>query len=142
MLLFIVLVSISFAHHFEIVLMFLFCLLDTNFKHQALAHTSNPSFSGGRGQEELRSKPDWANSLQDPILKKTHHKNRTGSESRCRPCVQTPAKQQKKKKKRKRKTLSWCQWLTPVILTTQDHSLKPVQTNSSQDPIWKILSTK
>jgi hypothetical protein len=39
-----------------------------------VAHTYNPSYSGGRDQEDCGSKPAWAHSLQDPILKKTHHK--------------------------------------------------------------------
>jgi hypothetical protein len=30
----------------------------------------NPSYSRGRDQEDCSSKPDWANSLQDPISKK------------------------------------------------------------------------
>jgi hypothetical protein len=37
-------------------------------------HACNPSYSGGRDQEDLGSKPTQANSLQDPISKKTHHK--------------------------------------------------------------------
>jgi hypothetical protein len=35
-----------------------------------VAHTYNPSYSGGRDQEDHSSKPDKANSLQDPISKK------------------------------------------------------------------------
>jgi hypothetical protein len=31
---------------------------------------SNPSYSGGRDQEDHGSKPAWANSSQYPILKK------------------------------------------------------------------------
>jgi hypothetical protein len=37
-----------------------------------LAHTCNPSYSGGRDQEDRSSKPAQANSSQDPIS--THHK--------------------------------------------------------------------
>jgi hypothetical protein len=33
-----------------------------------------PSYSGGRDQEDRNSRPTWANSSQDPISKKTHHK--------------------------------------------------------------------
>jgi hypothetical protein len=40
----------------------------------AMAHTCNPSYSGGRDQEDHGSKPVQANSLCDPILKKNHHK--------------------------------------------------------------------
>jgi hypothetical protein len=36
-----------------------------------MSHTCNPSYSGGREQQEdYSSKPTQANSLQDPILKK------------------------------------------------------------------------
>jgi hypothetical protein len=38
------------------------------------AHTSNPSYSGSRDQEDQSSKPAQANSSGDPILEKTHHK--------------------------------------------------------------------
>jgi hypothetical protein len=43
-----------------------------------VAHTCYPSYSEGRGQEDHSSKPAWANSLQDPILKKTLHKKGLG----------------------------------------------------------------
>jgi hypothetical protein len=44
---------------------------------QALvAHTCNPSYSGGRDQEDFGSKPAWTNSLQDPISKNPSHKNK------------------------------------------------------------------
>jgi hypothetical protein len=36
-----------------------------------VAYACNPSYSGGREQEDHGSKPTWANSLQDPILKIT-----------------------------------------------------------------------
>jgi hypothetical protein len=42
-----------------------------------VAHAYNPSYKGGRDQEDGSSKPAWANSLQDPILKKTTQ-NRAG----------------------------------------------------------------
>jgi hypothetical protein len=32
-----------------------------------VAHTCNPSFSGGRDQKDLGLKPTWANSSGDPI---------------------------------------------------------------------------
>jgi hypothetical protein len=35
-----------------------------------VAHTCNPSYSGGRDQEDPGSKPTGANSSRDPILKK------------------------------------------------------------------------
>jgi hypothetical protein len=36
-----------------------------------VAHTCNPSYSGGRDQEDHGSKPAHANSLRDPISKKS-----------------------------------------------------------------------
>jgi hypothetical protein len=37
------------------------------------AHACNPSYSGGRAQEDRRSKPAWANGSRDPILKNPSH---------------------------------------------------------------------
>jgi hypothetical protein len=34
-----------------------------------VAHVCNPSYSGGRDQEALGSKPVWANSSRDPVSK-------------------------------------------------------------------------
>jgi hypothetical protein len=42
-----------------------------------VAHTCNPSYSGGRNQEDLGSKPGWVNNSRDPISKKPSQK-RTG----------------------------------------------------------------
>jgi hypothetical protein len=41
-----------------------------------MAHTCNPSYSGGRNQENNISKPAWVNSSRDHILKKPILKNR------------------------------------------------------------------
>jgi hypothetical protein len=41
-----------------------------------VAHAFNPSYSGGRDQEDHGSKPAWANSSPDPILKKPFTKNK------------------------------------------------------------------
>jgi hypothetical protein len=48
--------------------------LITNISQVLVAHTCNPSYSGGRDQEDYGWKPTWANSLRDPISKKTLHK--------------------------------------------------------------------
>jgi hypothetical protein len=51
-----------------------------------VAHACNPSYSGGRDQEGCGLKPTWANSSQDPILKKPITKQMGWwSGSRCRP---------------------------------------------------------
>jgi hypothetical protein len=44
-----------------------------------VAHVFNPSYSGGRDQDDLGSKPAQANSSWDPILKKkNYHKKKAG----------------------------------------------------------------
>jgi hypothetical protein len=43
-----------------------------------MAHTYNPSYSGGRNQEDHSSKSPQANSLQDPISKKYPPQKRAG----------------------------------------------------------------
>jgi hypothetical protein len=47
-----------------------------------MAHACNPSYSGGRDQEDHGSKPVWANSSQDPILKKPITRKGWWSDSR------------------------------------------------------------
>jgi hypothetical protein len=39
-----------------------------------VAHACNPSYSGGRDQEDFGSKPACTNNSKDPILKKKNHK--------------------------------------------------------------------
>jgi hypothetical protein len=39
-----------------------------------VATACNTSYSGGRDQEDCRSKPAWANSSAGPYLEKTQHK--------------------------------------------------------------------
>jgi hypothetical protein len=43
-----------------------------------VAHSYNPSYSGGRDEEDCSLKPDWANSLQDPISKDSSQKRAGG----------------------------------------------------------------
>jgi uncharacterized protein YdcH (DUF465 family) len=43
-----------------------------------VAHTCNPSYSKGRDQEDHGSKPAWANSSWDPLLKKPFTKRAGG----------------------------------------------------------------
>jgi hypothetical protein len=43
-----------------------------------VVHTCNPSYSGGRDQEDLSLKPARANSLQDPVSKNPITKNWAG----------------------------------------------------------------
>jgi hypothetical protein len=42
-----------------------------------VAHTCNPSYSGGRDQEDHGSRPDQANSSRNPILKKPNTQKKT-----------------------------------------------------------------
>jgi hypothetical protein len=50
--------------------------LRTHRSQVPLAHVYNPSYSGGRDQEDQGSKPAWTLGSRDPILKKIHHKKR------------------------------------------------------------------
>jgi hypothetical protein len=43
-----------------------------------VAHTYNPSYSGGRDQEDHGSKPAWANSSARPYLEKKKSYTRVG----------------------------------------------------------------
>jgi hypothetical protein len=56
----------------------------------AVAHACHPSYSRGRFQEDQSSKPPWANSSWDPILKKPTTKKGWWYGSRCRPWFQIP----------------------------------------------------
>jgi hypothetical protein len=60
-----------------------------------VTHACNPSFSGGRNQEDRGSKPAQVNSLWDPISKKPFIKKGWWSGSMSRPWVQTPIPQNK-----------------------------------------------
>jgi hypothetical protein len=44
-----------------------------NASQASLAHAYNPSYSGGKDEEDHSLKPVWANSLRDSLLKKNHH---------------------------------------------------------------------
>jgi hypothetical protein len=73
-----------------------------------VAHACDPSYSGGRDEEDRGSKPAWANSLGDPILKNPITKKDWWSGSRCRLSVQAPIPHTKKKKRKKKD----CDWLS------------------------------
>jgi hypothetical protein len=67
-----------------------------------VAQACNRSYSGGRDQEDHSSKPAWANSSQDPILKKFFTRKVCGSGSRCRPWVQVPVQKKERERERER----------------------------------------
>jgi hypothetical protein len=46
-----------------------------------VAHTCNPSYSGGRNQEESGLKAPWENTLRPYLKKKILHKKRAGGVS-------------------------------------------------------------
>jgi hypothetical protein len=61
----------------------------------------NPSYSGGRDQDDGGSKPAQDKSLQDPILKKKLYKKGWQSGSRCRPSTNKQTNKQKSNKNKK-----------------------------------------
>jgi hypothetical protein len=64
-----------------------------------VAHACNPSYSGGRDQEDSSLKLAWANSLQDPILKNPSQ-NRAGGVAEGEGSKLKPQYSKKKKKKK------------------------------------------
>jgi hypothetical protein len=73
--------------------------MSPKFKNHALPGTSgyacNPTYSGGRHQEDHGLKPARTNSSQDPILKKPIMEKGWWSSSRYRPWVQAPVLKKK-----------------------------------------------
>jgi hypothetical protein len=53
-----------------------FLLISKECSQELVAHTCNLSYSGERDQEDHSLNPAQANSLQDSILKKIHHRTR------------------------------------------------------------------
>jgi hypothetical protein len=84
--------------------------------HMPVAHTCNPSYSGGRDQEDHSLKPAWVNSFYDPISKNTQHK--------------------------KGLVTYTCNLSHSGGRDQEDGGLKPAQANSSQDTISKKLITQ
>jgi hypothetical protein len=66
-----------------------------------LAHTCNPSYSGGRDQEDQGLKPARANTSQDCMWKKPFTKKGWWSGSRLNPEFKPSITKKKKKRKRK-----------------------------------------
>jgi hypothetical protein len=52
-----------------------------------VAHTCNPSHSGGRDQEDHGSKPAQRNSSSDPILEKNPSQKRAGRVAQVKECL-------------------------------------------------------
>jgi hypothetical protein len=64
-----------------------------------VAHTCNPSYSGGKDQEDNGSKPAQAKSLQDPISKNPSKNRASGVAQGEGPEFKPQYHHQKKKKK-------------------------------------------
>jgi hypothetical protein len=82
-----------------------------------VAHACNPSYSGGRDQEDRGLKPGWANSSKD-YLKKTHHKTKKKKKKpitkiglvewlKVKALLSSPSTAKKKKKKKKKTRMDW-----------------------------------
>jgi hypothetical protein len=66
-----------------------------------VAHACNPSYSGGRDQEDHGLKPAQANSLQDPILKKPFTKTGLVEWLKVKALSSSPSTPLKKKETKK-----------------------------------------
>jgi hypothetical protein len=69
-----------------------------------VAHACDPSYSGGSDQEDHLSKPDWANSSQDPISKNPSQKRAGGVAQGVGPEFKP---QYFKRKKKQQKTIGY-----------------------------------
>jgi hypothetical protein len=69
-----------------------------------VAHPCNPSYSGGRDQEDHSSKPAQANSSTRPYLKKPFTKIRLVEWLKVKALSSNPSAKKKKKKKGKRRS--------------------------------------
>jgi hypothetical protein len=67
-----------------------------------VAHACNPSYSGGRDQEDHSSRPAWAKSWRDPILKKPTKKRDSRIAQGAGPEFKPLYCKKKKKKRSKR----------------------------------------
>jgi hypothetical protein len=110
-------------------------------------HSWNPSYSGGRHQEDGDSRPARANSSGDPISKKIHHKKRLVEwlkwQNAClastRPWVQTTVLQ-KKKKKKKPKALKPPAFIRSVLCLCLSLSCRMWQRGPDFTPRRKVSS--
>jgi hypothetical protein len=85
------------------------CSLKLFHGSQALvAHACNPTYPGGRDQEDHGLKPAWANSSWDPVSKIPNIKKGWWSGSKCRPWVQVPVLQKRTRHEMVTQAY-WCQ---------------------------------
>jgi hypothetical protein len=69
-----------------------------------VSHACNPSYLGDRDQEDHGSKPAWANSLRDPILKNPSQKKiMLVKWLKVKALGSNPSTAKKKKRRRRRK---------------------------------------
>jgi hypothetical protein len=103
-----------------------------------VTHACNPSYSGGRDQEDLYLKPDWTNSMRG-----VSHTIWLVEWSRCRPWVQPPPH-----KKLYTDFPHWIKnmhmwecawWCTTVILETQEVEERTVVQGQTRKK-WKTQS--
>jgi hypothetical protein len=62
-----------------------------------VAHACNPSYSGGRDQEDHSSKPSWANNLR-PYLEKSFTKKGLLKWLKVKALISSPSTEKKKKR--------------------------------------------
>jgi hypothetical protein len=80
-----------------------------------VAHTCNPSYSGGRDQKDHSSKPAQGNSSRHPILKKPITKKGLVEWLKVQALSSNPRTTKKKKKKRKMPADSTVRWVCNLI---------------------------
>jgi hypothetical protein len=116
-----------------------------------VAHACNPSYSGGRVQEDRGWRSGWANSLRS-YLEKNNHKKGWWSGLRYRSWVQIPVPHPHKKKSRfirscqglhKRMHLFLCKISSPqAVMGTDRHGVELLTRpeGGQQDPLGNSVS--
>jgi hypothetical protein len=105
---------------------------------------SSTRYPGGRNQEDLGSKPAWANSLWDPISKKTYHKKGLVEWLKVKALSSSSSNTKKKKKKKslgKNVELFLCNifFLSRIYIWWNENVLNSVSLDKWKHP-WKIYT--
>jgi hypothetical protein len=85
--------SLSFLYYFFLSI--------RNLSQVLVAHTCNPSYSGGRDQEDCGSKPTLGKWFSRPHLKKSHHKKGLVEWLKVKALSSSPSTAERKKERKK-----------------------------------------
>jgi hypothetical protein len=105
-----------------------------------VAHACNHSYSEGRDQEDGGSKPAWANSLQDPILKNHNTKKGLVEWLKVKALCSNPRTEKKKTRSPRNTTLATWHlefFCLNYSCSTQPSTDKVLVTETQPGPLWE-----